>query len=111
MRSFKPEYLNFYHKVQLIQPVKTGDIIETYELVNNQWVLTYSTTTIYNICPYDGQFRDCKACGIHEPDFDVEFCLNKQNVFSAGAVCGRINRCLEVGLAVRLYEKEDNGGA
>lgn len=103
-RKINKEYLEHYHIVQLIQPVKTGDVIETYEFVNDEWVLTYSTTTIYSICPYDGQFRDCKVCGIHEPDFDVEFCLDKQQILSSGAVCGRVNQCLDAGLEVKFIE-------
>lgn len=105
MRKIKPDYLENYYKIQLIQPVKSGDIIETYENINGAWVLIYTTTTIYSICPYDGQFRDCKVCGIHEPDFDVEFCLDKQQILSSGALCGRINQCLEAGLEVKFFEE------
>lgn len=104
-RKINKDYLDAYNKVVLVQPVKNGEIVQTYERERKGWKLTYSTTTVYHICPYDGNFRKCRDCGALDEDFDVSYCLKKLQVLSAGALCNRINDCIAAGLEVKFKEQ------
>jgi hypothetical protein len=103
-RKINADYLKSYSKIILIQPLKTGEVRQVYTREGKGWRVTHETTTAFHICPYDGIFRSCKDCGALEDDFDVEFCLKKIQVFSAGALCNRINDCLKSGLEVKFEE-------
>jgi hypothetical protein len=39
-----------------------------------------------------------------DEDFDVGFCLNKEQILSAGAVSVRVNECLGSGLEVQFID-------
>ena len=39
-----------------------------------------------------------------DEDFDVEFCLNKEQILSAGAVSVRVNECLASDLEVQFID-------
>ena len=64
----------------------------------------FQRNSAYHICQYDGNFRNCKDCGALDEDFDVEFCLNKEQILSAGAVSVRVNECLGSGLEVQFID-------
>ena len=103
-RKINPDYLKNFSKIVLVQPLKTGDVTQTYTREGKGWKVTHETTTYFHICPYDGIFRNCKDCGALEEDFDINFCLKKMQVFSPGALCNRINDCLSAGLEVKFEE-------
>ena len=103
-RKINKDYLNDYSEVILIQPLKSGDIRQTYTKGKGGWKLTHSTTSPFHICPYDGIFRDCKVCGALEDDFDINYCLDKIRVLSSGAVVNRINDCIGAGLEVKFID-------
>lgn len=103
-RKINPDYLKDYTKVILIQPVKRGEITQTYTREGKGWKLIHGTTSVFHICPYDGIFRSCKDCGALEDDFDMNFCFKKIKVFSTGALCNRINDCIAAGLEVKFEE-------
>ena len=104
-RRVNKDYVNQYSKVVLTQPLAHGKYIQqTYDKVDKGWKVTHSTNSVYHICPYDGIFRNCKDCGALEEDFDVNFCLNKEQILSAGAVSVRVNDCLNSGLEVQFID-------
>ena len=108
-RKVNKDYLKNYTKVIMTQPLAKGNkLFMTFNLNDDKewWTATYSTNRecVYHVCPYDGQFRNCKDCGALDDDFDVKFCLKKKQVYSAGAVCTRINECLKAGLDVQFID-------
>lgn len=108
-RKINKDYLQSYTKVIMTQPLPKGNkLFMTFNLNDDKewWTALYSTNRecVYHVCPYDGQFRNCKDCGALDDDFDVKFCLKKQQVYSAGAVCTRINDCIKAGLNVQFID-------
>ena len=93
-RRVNKDYVNQYSKVILTQPLAHGKHIQlTFEKGDKGWVARYSTNSAYHICPYDGN-----------EDFDVNFCLKKEQILSAGAVSVRANECLAAGLDVQFID-------
>ena len=108
-RKVNKDYLQNYTKVIMTQPLPKGNkLFMTFNLNDDKewWTASYSTNRecVYHVCPYDGQFRNCKDCGALDDDFDVKFCLKKQQVYSPGAVCTRINDCIKAGLNVQFID-------
>lgn len=104
-RRVNKDYVNQYSKIILTQPLAHNKYIQlTYDKVDKGWKATYSTNSAYHICPYDGIFRNCRDCGALEDDFDVKFCLKKQQIISAGAVSVRANECLAAGLDAQFID-------
>ena len=108
-RKINKDYLQNYTKVIMTQPLPKGNkLFMTFNLNDDkEWcTASYSTNREcgYHVCPYDGQFRNCKDCGALDDDFDVKFCLKKQQVYSPGAVCTRINDCIKAGLNVQFID-------
>lgn len=105
-RRVNKDYVNQYSKIILTQPLAHNKHIQlTFEKTDKSWwKARYSTNSAYHICPYDGNFRNCKDCGALEDDFDVNFCLKKEQFLSAGAVSVRANECLAVGLDVQFID-------
>lgn len=107
-RKVNKDYVNQYGKIVLTQPLAHGKYIQqTYTKEGLTWKVVHSSNSAYHICPYDGQFRNCKDCGALEDDFDVKFCLKKQQLISSTALSGRINDCLKAGLEVKFIDQED----
>ena len=107
-RKVNKDYVSQYSKIIMTQPLAHGKYIQlTYEKdMDNKWRARYSTNSAYHICQYDGIFRNCKDCGALDEEFDVEFCLNKEQILSAGAVSVRANECLAAGLEVQFIDQE-----
>lgn len=105
-RRVNKDYVNQYSKIILTQPLAHNKHIQlTFEKTDKSWwKARYSTNSAYHICPYDGNFRNCKDCGALEDDFDVNFCLKKEQFLSAGAVSVRANECLVAGLDVQFID-------
>lgn len=104
-RKINKDYLSQYTQVSMIQPLANEKYIKlTYDKTDKGWKATYSTNSAYHICPYDGNFRNCKDCGALEDDFDVKFCLKKEQILSAGALSVRVNECLGAGLEVKFKD-------
>lgn len=105
VRKVNKDYVNQYSKVVMTQPLANNKYIQrSYEKDGDKWRARYSTNSAYHICQYDGNFRNCKDCGALEEDFDVKFCLKKEQVLSAGAVSVRVNECLAAGLDVQFID-------
>ena len=106
-RKVNKDYVSQYSKIIMTQPLAHGKYIQlTYEKdTDGKWRARYSTNSAYHICQYDGNFRNCKDCGALDEDFDVEFCLNKEQILSAGAVSVRVNECLGSGLEVQFIDQ------
>ena len=104
-RKVNKDYVNQYSKVTMTQPLAHGKYIElSYEREGDKWKARYSTNSAYHICPYDGNFRNCKDCGALDDEFDVKFCLKKEQILSSGAVSVRVNECLSAGLEVKFID-------
>ena len=104
-RKINKDYINHYNQVILTQPLAHNKYIrQTYDKTDNGWKVTHSTNSAYHICPYDGIFRNCKDCGALDDNFDVNFCLNKTQIFSAGALSKRVNDCIGAGLEVQFID-------
>ena len=105
-RKVNKDYVSQYKKIIITQPLAHEKYIQlTYEKdMDNKWRARYSTNSAYHICQYDGIFRNCKDCGALDEEFDVEFCLNKEQILSAGAVSVRANECLAAGLEVQFID-------
>ena len=105
VRKINNDYINQYNIVTLTQPLAHDRYIkQTYEKFNKGWRLTYTSNSAYHICPYDGVFRHCEECGAFEDDFDVAYCLNKEQFISTGALNGRIHDCMRAGLEVQFLD-------
>ena len=104
-RKVNKDYINQYSKIIFTQPLAHGKYIQqVYDKTSKGWKVSHSTNSSYHICPYDGIFRNCKDCGALEDDFDINFCLKKQQIISAGALSNRVNDCLGAGLEVQLID-------
>lgn len=102
-RSVNKNYLDRYDRIILTQPLVRGtNMQQVYDKMDKGWKLTYQSTSVHHICPYDGVFRNCKECGALEEDFDVGFCMDKIEVVSSGALIERINDCKRAGLDVEF---------
>lgn len=105
VRKVNKDYVNQYSIITMVQPLAHEKYIKlTYEKGKDGWHARYSTNSAYHICPYDGNFRNCKDCGALEDDFDVKFCLKKEQILSAGALSVRVNECLGAGLEVKFKD-------
>lgn len=102
-RKINPDYLSYYNKVTMIQPLAHGYVLkQTLERVEGEvWRIYYSSTAPYPLCPFDGMSRACKDC---EGNTDEDKCLGKRQTISTRAVCGRINDCIKAGLEVEYEE-------
>lgn len=104
-RKVNKDYVNQYSKIIFTQPLAHGkNIQQIYDKTDKGWLVTHATNSSYHICPYDGIFRNCRDCGALEEDFDVKFCLKKQQIISSGALSERTNDCLKAGLDVRFID-------
>ena len=104
-RKINKDYVNQYSKVIMTQPLAHGKYIQlTYEKDDIKWRARYSTNSAFHICPYDGNFRNCRDCGALDDNFNVNYCLKKEQVISAGALSNRINDCLKAGLQVQFVD-------
>ena len=105
-RKINNDYINQYNIVTLTQPLSQGRYIkQTYEKTyDTRWKLTYTSNSAYHICPYDGMFRHCEECGASDDDFDIAYCLNKQQFISTGALNGRIHDCIRANLDVQFSD-------
>ena len=103
-RKINKDYIKDYSQVVLIQPLKSGVVRQIYTQANGKWAVLHSTTSPFHICPYDGVFRDCKVWGALEDDFDINYCLNKIQDVSPGALVNRINDCINAGLEVQFID-------
>ena len=82
-RKVNKDYVNQYRKIILTQPLAHGKYIQqVYTKEGLTWKVTHTTNSAYHICPYDGIFRNCKDCGALEDDFDIKFCLKKEQILS-----------------------------
>lgn len=106
VRKVNKDYVSQYSKIIMTQPLAHEKYIQlTYEKdIDGRWKARYSTNSAYHICPYDGIFRNCKDCGALEDDFDVKFCLKKQQIVSSGALANRANDCLSAELDVQFID-------
>ena len=104
-RKVNKDYVNQYSKIIMTQPLAHGKYIQqVYDKTSDGWRVSHSTNSIYHICPYDGIFRNCRDCGALEDDFDIKFCLKKQQIISSGALSNRVNDCLNVNLDVQFID-------
>ena len=104
-RRVNKDYVNQYSQIILTQPLaNNNNIQQIFTKSTKGWIVSYTTNSIYHICPYDGFFRSCKDCGALEDDFDIEFCTNKIEVLSGGAVSERVNDCLKADLKVQFID-------
>ena len=99
------KYIEQFNQIKLTQPLAHNTYIQQiYNKKDNGWELTYSSTSVYHICPYDGIFRSCKECGGLDDDFDINFCLKKIEHVSSGALVGRIIDCVKANLKVEYLD-------
>lgn len=100
-RRINKDYVDRYNEIELIQPLTHGTHLkQIYNKEGNRWAVTYSSTSVYHVCPYDGVFRNCRDCGALEEDFDVKFCTKKLQHISSAALVERIVDCMAAGLEV-----------
>ena len=106
-RKINKDYVNQYRKIILTQPLAHGKYIQqVYTKEGLTWKVTHTTNSAYHICPYDGIFRNCKDCGALEDDFDIKYCLKKQQLISSGALSNRVNDCLNANLEVQFIDQK-----
>lgn len=94
--------LEQYSQVILTQPLAHNkEVTQTCtKEKDSKWKVTYESNSIHHICPYDGMFRKCEECGGLEEDFDISYCLKKQEFVSSAALCERIKDCEKAELEV-----------
>lgn len=98
------DYINTYTSIVLEQPLKNGKYLrEEYTRNGDLWERTFSSNSSYHLCPFDGSFRDCKTCGLGSDDFDIAYCLSKQECIPISTLVYRIKRCQAAGLPVEMY--------
>ena len=108
-RKINLEYLNYYNEVIMEQPLARGYVLLQHlkkKVIEGQdiyWIVSYTTTSPFHICPFDGMQRRCTECPGHE---DEKYCMNKIQLLSSRAVCGRVNDCINAGLNVKFIEDE-----
>lgn len=106
MRKLNKDYISQYSKIIMTQPLAHGkhmQVIYTKD-TDGKWRARYLTNSAFHICQYDGNFRNCRDCGAFEEDFDINFCLKKEQILSSGAVSVRVNECLGSGLDVQFFD-------
>ena len=97
----KKNDIEFYDKIILTQPLAHGlNMQRIYERQGDKWKVSYASTSIHHICPYDGVFRDCKDCGARDEDFDVQTCLKRIKYVGTKNLMGWIKDCERAGLEV-----------
>lgn len=103
-RRITKDYVDRFDRVELIQPLAHNKYIkQCYDKTQKQgWKLTYISNSAFHICPADGVFRNCADCGALNEDFDINFCMNKLQFISTGALVGRIVDCKKAGLEVKF---------
>lgn len=107
-RRINKKYIEEYDRIIFTQPLAHEKILQQiYDKNNkdNNWLLTYKTDSIHNVCLFDGTFKSCSNCEGYE---DKDFCIRKKQFVSSGALCGRINDCLKADLKVEFLRVEDN---
>lgn len=104
-RRFPKDFLNDYTQVIFTQPLAHGKYIkEIYTKENKKWVLEYESNSAFHICPYDGCVRNCADCGAFDEDFDINYCLNKQQKFTSVELLKRAEKCIAVDLEVKFID-------
>ena len=99
------QYLNTYTVIIFTQKLANGaKLFETYRKIDgfNRWVIDYSSTSAYHICPFDGNFRECESCEGYN-DINGVYCLSKQKVVSTHELSRRIVLYLESGGKLEYY--------
>lgn len=100
-RRINQNYIQRYDRVVLIQPLAHNtELRQVYDRTDKGWKLTYETSSIHHVCPYDGVFRNCNDCGALDENFDIKFCTNKTQYYTIGALCERVLDCVRAGLKV-----------
>lgn len=99
-----PEYVETYTSICFEQPLKNNKYLrEEYSRTEDGWECRYSSNSTYHLCPYDGQFRACKDCGISDADFDIDYCLSKQQTIPTSLLIKRIKLCQSAGVPITFY--------
>lgn len=102
-RRITTRYIEQYNKVIFTQPLAHGvEMKQIYDKEGKRWRVSYSSTSIHHICPYDGVFRNCSDCGALDEDFDTKFCTKKIQHVTTGVLVARISDCKAAGLEVEL---------
>lgn len=105
IRRVTKNYIEQYNKVILTQPLAHGvNMQQIYDKEGQRWRLSYTSSSVHHICPYDGVFRNCKDCGALEENFDDSFCSKKTQFVSTGALVERIKDCIAADLQVELTD-------
>lgn len=98
------EIVETYTSICFEQPLKNQKYLrEEYIRNGDLWECRYSSNSTFHLCPYDGQFRDCKSCGIGEEDFDTDYCLSKQKNITTSLLLDRITKCQSAGVPITFY--------
>lgn len=97
--------VDYYSQIVMIQPLKRSSIVLSADKVkNDKWKLTYTSNSPYNICPYDGSFKDCEGCSsFHEEDGKFD-CTAKPLIENSKQICERVNDCYKADLEVKLIK-------
>lgn len=99
-----PDYINTYTHVVLEQPLKNDKYLrEEYTRNGELWERVFSSNSSYHLCPFDGSFRDCETCGLGGEEFDMAYCLSKQECIPISTLVNRIKLCQAAGLRVEMY--------
>jgi hypothetical protein len=99
-----PDYINTYTHVVLEQPLKSDKYLrEEYTRNGELWERVFSSNSSFHLCPFDGSFRDCKSCGLGGEEFDIAYCLSKQECIPISTLVNRIKLCQAAGLRVEMY--------
>ena len=99
-----PDYINTYNCIILEQPLTNGRYLrEQYTQEDGVWKRTFSSNSSYHLCPYDGSFRECKSCGLGGEEFNIDYCLSKQEFTPISILVNRIKLCQAAGLHVEMY--------
>lgn len=98
------------YMIVLTQPLNKGYYIQqVYYNKPNGWMLRWDSNYPKHICPYDGIFRSCYDCGIDEEDFEVNYCLDKEQIISKKELIKRIKLAEGAGCEVKFAEGDING--
>lgn len=85
-------YVNHYQTITMTQTLPSGrNVYAKYVRIGkDKWNPIYSTDSAYHICPYDGQFRDCKVCDVTINGLD---CISHEEVISSAEMASRATAC------------------
>ena len=110
-RKYTEDYIDYYNRVEFIQPLAHGIYIkEIYTKANKNWLISYESNSAHHICPYTGQFITCERCMLDYDGLDwdeegeVEWCLSYEQRISTKALVARANTCANAGLEVKVFE-------